>query len=142
MQIDGEDIETLLENMMLEKKDFVQKTKIWINTIRCLFPWEWTKLIPNLKLSKWQLQLMKPKVLLPKLAPWITENWRQSSLKKAKRTCWLNKGQNTDLISHFFYRIATWKMPHCLGDTHIRLAPHGPKIPIRRSTWAWEIEQF
>jgi hypothetical protein len=28
MQIDGEDIETLLENMMLEKKDFVQKTKI------------------------------------------------------------------------------------------------------------------
>jgi len=87
-----------------------------------------------LKLSKWQLQLMKPRVVLPKLAPWITEIWRQSSLKKAKRTCWLNKVQNTDLISHFFCRIATWKMPHCLGDTHIRLAPHWPKIPIRRST--------
>jgi hypothetical protein len=43
MQIGEESIESLLVNMVLEKKIKIQ---IWKDLISCLFTWEWTKHIP------------------------------------------------------------------------------------------------
>ncbi len=68
MQIGEKCSKNLFVNMVLEKK--LQNTHPK-NTFPCLYTWEWVKQIPTRNYSSddynYNLQLMEPKVVLPKL---------------------------------------------------------------------------